>query len=67
MTQPRERSVACRYCQRQTWDVDAICSACRPAARQPDGCYRCCGGHGEHFEHCPIGDALAAARRAVTG
>lgn len=31
--QPRERSVACQRCRRETWAYDAICSTCRAAEK----------------------------------
>ncbi|MDP9222680.1 MAG: hypothetical protein M3P18_02285 [Actinomycetota bacterium] len=30
--QPRERSVGCQSCRRQTWNVTALCDDCEPSA-----------------------------------
>ena len=30
--------------------------------RHPSGGYRCCDGWGEHFDHCEVGQDIAAAR-----
>lgn len=55
----------CRLCGRETWRVDGICRACEPLPTFGTGLFPCCGGYGEHFEHCSTGTVIARARDLV--
>jgi hypothetical protein len=32
--QPREHTVSCLFCQKQSWNLDAICDDCRPVEEE---------------------------------
>lgn len=54
----------CQLCGQTTWRADAICKD-HDIAVFGTGTYPCCGGFGEHFESCHIGDLIARTRRRI--
>lgn len=46
-------------------DMEADLHGLRPERHPSSGRFVCCGGYGEHFDGCPVGEAILSARRAI--